>query len=131
MIMPTFEELKAQLNNSDWKERRNAAKALGSVTGEHREEAIRALKDRLCVDDDHDIIKVIVETLEQTKALDDEVFEILRNRISEDSVFVRRAVIECLSKFQEHFQEVVPLLKQRLEVENERYVIKAIIGCAA
>jgi hypothetical protein len=127
MIMPTFEELKAQLNNSDWKERRNAAKALGSVTGEHREEAIRALKDRLCVDDDHDIIKVIVETLEQTKALDDEVFEILRNRISEDSMWVRRAVIECLSKFQEHFQEVVPLLKQRLEVENERYVIKAII----
>jgi HEAT repeat protein len=34
--MPTFEELKAQLNSSDWKERRNAAKALGSVTGEHR-----------------------------------------------------------------------------------------------
>jgi hypothetical protein len=198
MIMPTFEELKAQLNSSDWKERRNAAKALGSVTGEHREEAIRALKDRLCVDDDDDvietivdtlqqmkaldeevfetlksrvsenltpvrraavkclttfltkfqgrlqevvpllkqrleveddsyIIEVIVKTLEQTKTLDDKVFEILINRISEDSMWVRRAVIECLSKFQEHFQEVVPLLKQRLEVENERYVIKAII----
>jgi hypothetical protein len=97
MIMPTFEELKAQLNSSDWEERRNAAKALGSVTGEHREEAIRALKDRLSVDDDSDVIKAIVKTLEQAKALDDEAVFLLRQRLGmEDRFYVIATIINVL-----------------------------------
>jgi hypothetical protein len=97
MIMPTFEELKAQLNSSDWEERRDAAKALGSVTGEHREEAIRALKDRLYVENDYDVIKAIVKTLEQAKALDDEVVFLLRQRLGmEDRFYVIATIINVL-----------------------------------
>ena len=125
--MLTFEELKAQLNSSQWSERRDAAKALGSVAKQHREEAIRALKDRLRVDDDNDVIKAIVKALDQMKALDDEVFEILKSRVSDKSLSVRIAVIKCLTKFRGRLQEVVSLLKQRLEAEDNGDVIEAIV----
>jgi UV DNA damage repair endonuclease len=61
------------------------------------------------------------------KALDEEVFETLKSRVSENLTPVRRAAVKCLTtfltKFQGRLQEVVPLLKQRLEVEDDSYIV--------
>jgi HEAT repeat protein len=63
--MPGIEELKRQLTADDWNQRRDAARALATVPAPHRAEAVRALKARLTVEDDSDVLEAVVESLER------------------------------------------------------------------
>jgi len=126
--MATFEQLKQQLSSGNWQERRDAIHALAQMT-DQRDEVIPLLKELLRKDDDDDVIEACVEGLEQLGALDDEeVFNILRDRIDDDNALVRGTVVRYLTEFAPtHRKDIIPLLKERLRKDDDNNVIEACI----
>jgi hypothetical protein len=125
--MATFDELKQKLESSEsYSGRREAVQALAQMANQ-RDRVVPLLKERLAVDDDHDIIEAIVEALEQMDALDDNVFGVLKDRISDSNSLVRHEVIRGLVKFQRRAREVVSLLKERLKTDESTYVLEEAV----
>lgn len=124
--MATLEELQEKLQADDWSKRRDAARALGKMK-DQRDMVVPLLKEQLRVDDDEDVIEALVEALQQLGGLDDEAFQILKGRISDRSRDVRQEVVRGLAKFGHRAQEVVPLLKERLKVDNSERVIEVSV----
>jgi hypothetical protein len=124
--MATFDESKQELESSDSYSRLKAVRALAQMANQ-RDRVVPLLKERLAVDDDSDIIEAIVEALAQMNALDDNVFGVLKDRISDSNSLVRHKVIRGLVKFQRRAREVVSLLKERLKTDESTYVLEEAV----
>ncbi len=127
--MADLQELIKQLQSGSWSERWDAARRLALAAPEERDEAVRALQERLAVEGDGDVIGAIVGALLQLGASEQEVYDLLARRLSDKSWSVRRGVVWGLTELQDPQirRAAIKTLKKRLAVEGNDNVIEAIV----
>ena len=122
-----FETLKGRLNDQSSSVRKKIVEALLKFAT-RKSSIAPLLKQRLVEDDSWEVIEKIVGALEQWQDLDTEVFEELKQRANDESSSIRNVVVRLLPKFlHRQHEEVVSLLKQRLETDDVPNVIECVI----
>lgn len=125
--MANLDDFKEKLKSKSWEERISAIKQLANMINQ-RDMVLPLLKKQLKTESNLDVFKTCVEALDGLGGLDDEVFQILKKRLSDDLWVIRREAVRALvKKFNSREQEVLHLLKERLEKDSDFDVIGACV----